>query len=51
MMSLPFFLQAASILCAWTGQRAAAVVLLLVSVAVTLVLFRLHANDPLAIVL
>ncbi|WP_169728359.1 DUF5993 family protein [Geminicoccus roseus] len=49
MMSLPFFAQAAAILCAWTGHRAAAVVLLVLSLLGTLLLFALHATDPLAL--
>ncbi|SHO63619.1 hypothetical protein SAMN02745172_01485 [Pseudoxanthobacter soli DSM 19599] len=51
MMSLPFFAQAAALLCVWAGRRNAAFALLVLSLIVTLVLFRLHATDPLAIVL
>jgi hypothetical protein len=47
MMSIPFFTAFAAIALAWFGQRIAAMVTLLVTIAVITVLFRLHATDVL----
>ncbi len=49
MMSLPFFGVFLALLSAVSGFRTGAVVLTLLSVVATLVLFRLHATDSLAI--
>jgi len=49
MMILPFLTALAAILFAWRGRRGAAVAAVLLTFAVTLVLFRLHATDSLAI--
>lgn len=51
MMSLPFFGLFAAFACIWAGKRAAALALWAISIAVLLALFRLHATDPLNIVL
>ncbi|WP_029004233.1 DUF5993 family protein [Azorhizobium doebereinerae] len=51
MMSIPFFGVAAAFICVFAGQRGAALVLWALSMAALLVLFRLHATDPLNIVL
>jgi len=51
MMSLPFFGMFLALVFAGAGQRALAVLAWLVSIAVLLTLFRLHATDALDIVL
>jgi hypothetical protein len=51
MMSLPFFGLFLALLLAVAGQRLAAVLAWLVSMAVLLALFNAHATDPLNIVL
>lgn len=51
MMSLPFFGMLLALVFAGAGQRALAILAWLVSIGVLLALFRLHATDPLNIVL
>ena len=51
MMSLPFFGLFFALLLAFAGQRLAAVLAWLISMAVLLALFHAHATDPLNIVL
>lgn len=51
MMSIPFFGIALAFLCVLIGQRGAAMALWGLSLIALLVLFRLHATDPLTIVL
>ena len=51
MMSLPFFGLCAALGFAWAGRRAAALVLWAVSIGFLLLLFRLHATDPLNLML
>lgn len=50
-MALPFLLTFLALLAAWRGQRAISVGLWALSVVVLLILFRLHATDPLDIYL
>ncbi|MCK0207846.1 DUF5993 family protein [Starkeya koreensis] len=51
MMSLPFFGLFLALVFAGAGQRTLAILVWLVSIGVLLALFRLHATDPLDIVL
>ncbi|ADH90584.1 putative transmembrane protein [Ancylobacter novellus DSM 506] len=51
MMSLPFFGLLVALAFTGTGHRGLAVLFWLLSIAVLLALFRLHATDPLDIVL
>ena len=51
MMSVPFFLFAAGLIAVARGWRGTALTLWALGVAVALALFRLHATDPLNIVL
>jgi len=49
MMSLPFFGFFVSLACVFAGKRTASIVLFAISLGVMLVLFKLHATDPLAV--
>ena len=49
MMVLPFVTALAAVLLAWRGRRGSAIAATLVTFLITLVLFRLHATDSLAI--
>jgi len=49
MMSIPFFLFAGALVAVFRGKRGIAIGLWSLSVVVMLVLFRLHATDPLHI--
>ncbi len=51
MMSLPFFGLLAAFACVFAGRRGAAMMLWGLSLVCLLVLFKLHATDPLNIVL
>ncbi|MFS8036819.1 DUF5993 family protein [Xanthobacter sp. AM11] len=51
MMSLPFFGVFLALLATLTGERVIALILWAVSMAAMLALFRMHASDPLHIVL
>lgn len=51
MMSLPFFGIALGLAAVLLGRRGAAVALWVASIVVLMVLFRVHATDPLAIML
>jgi Family of unknown function (DUF5993) len=51
MMSTPFFGLLAAFLCVFTGRRASALAFWALSMLLLLVLFKLHATDPLNIVL
>jgi len=51
MMTLPFFTAFAAMAAAWAGRRTAAFVLWAATLAVILVLLRLHATDALDIAL
>ncbi|MFA6967465.1 DUF5993 family protein [Bosea sp. (in: a-proteobacteria)] len=51
MMSIPFFGLLAGLLCVLAGQRRAALGLWGISMVCLLVLFKLHATDPLNVVL
>nr|WP_245297412.1 DUF5993 family protein [Rhizobium oryziradicis] len=50
-MSTPFFALFAAFICLFANRRLAALMFWAVSVLCLLVLFRLHATDPLNIVL
>lgn len=49
MMALPFFIAFAGLAFAWHGQRGWALGSGVAAIAVTLILFRLHATDGLAL--
>ncbi len=49
MMALPFLIVFAGLAFAWHGRRALALGSGVAAIAVTLVLFRLHATDSLAL--
>lgn len=51
MMSIPFFGLLAGLLCVLAGQRRAALGFWGISMVCLLVLFKLHATDPLNLVL
>jgi hypothetical protein len=51
MMSTPFFGLFAAFVCVFAGRRSAALTLWGLSILCLLVLFKLHATDPLNIVL
>jgi hypothetical protein len=51
MMTLPFVAAFAALVAAWGQRHGLAALLWLVSVVLLLTLFRLHATDPLDIVL
>ncbi|BAF86988.1 putative transmembrane protein [Azorhizobium caulinodans ORS 571] len=51
MMSIPFFGIALAFLCILIGQRLAAIALWGLSLIALLALFRMHATDPLNLVL
>jgi hypothetical protein len=51
MMSIPFFGLSAAFACVLAGRRGAALAFWALSMASLLVLFKLHATDPLNIVL
>lgn len=47
MMTLPFFGLFGGLVLAWAGRRSLAILLWVMSLAVTLALFRHHVTDPL----
>jgi hypothetical protein len=49
MMSIPFFLVAAALATAWSGNRQTSFALWAASLLTLLVLFRLHATDTLGL--
>lgn len=51
MMSLPFFGIFAALILVLAGQRVASIVIFAASLAALIILFKLHATDPLNIVL
>lgn len=51
MMSIPFFGLLAAFACIFAGRRGAALLLWALSMACLMLLFKLHATDPLNIVL
>lgn len=51
MMALPFLIYACGLIFVWKGSRRAALASWLIGTVLTVVLFRLHATDPLNIIL
>ena len=49
MMSIPFFTASLAMILGWRGARTGAIWCTLITVLATLVLFAMHATDPLAI--